>query len=196
MMNFLETDYYRHNGESTLAFIFRAVGVCYVAHQAIGQKRKFTGEDYYNHSLRVAQMMIDYQARYGVVVAALLHDVIEDTGLTVQDLKNLGIPDQIIENVCHLSEDKSIKREIRKADTAERAKTWPTEVCTVKLGDIIDNYGSMELDVISPWKEMYFAEGQRLVDSITSNENAKNIPAGLLNKARQAVDRINTVIPS
>jgi (p)ppGpp synthase/HD superfamily hydrolase len=48
-----------------------------MAHE--GQKRNVTGEDYYSHCLRVFNILKKRGERDEVLIAALLHDVIEDT---------------------------------------------------------------------------------------------------------------------
>jgi len=59
-----------------------AVGFAYAAH--LGQKRKFTGDDYIVHPLRVGLAL----EPYGVTLqcAGILHDTIEDCGVTREDL--------------------------------------------------------------------------------------------------------------
>ena len=48
-----------------------------------GQKRK-TGEPYYTHPLAVAMMTAQYKFKTHMVVAAILHDVVEDSKCTVE----------------------------------------------------------------------------------------------------------------
>jgi len=48
-----------------------------------GQKRK-TGEPYYTHPLAVAMMTAEYKFKTHMVVAAILHDVVEDSDCTVE----------------------------------------------------------------------------------------------------------------
>jgi len=48
-----------------------------------GQKRK-TGEPYYTHPLAVAMMTAEYKFKTHMIVAAILHDVVEDSKCTVE----------------------------------------------------------------------------------------------------------------
>lgn len=48
-----------------------------------GQKRK-TGEPYYTHPLAVAMITAEYKFKTHMVVAAILHDVVEDSDCTVE----------------------------------------------------------------------------------------------------------------
>ncbi|MGN6617321.1 MAG: HD domain-containing protein [Ilyomonas sp.] len=45
-----------------------------------GQKRKYTPEPYIVHPVRVMQICKEYTSSILVLCAALLHDVLEDTG--------------------------------------------------------------------------------------------------------------------
>ncbi|KKM58825.1 hypothetical protein LCGC14_1548850 [marine sediment metagenome] len=63
-----------------------------------GQKRKFTGEDYIMHPLAVAWMVEGKDAK----VVALLHDVLEDTDVTLNELSR-GFPARIVNAVKNLT---------------------------------------------------------------------------------------------
>ena len=64
--------------------IQRAYRVAEEAHR--GQKRH-SGEPYINHCLAVASILADLRVPAEVVAAALLHDTVEDTTITLKDLK-------------------------------------------------------------------------------------------------------------
>ncbi|HXF84328.1 MAG TPA: bifunctional (p)ppGpp synthetase/guanosine-3',5'-bis(diphosphate) 3'-pyrophosphohydrolase [Anaerolineales bacterium] len=64
--------------------IQRAYRVAEEAHR--GQKRN-TGEDYINHCVAVAQILAELRAPTEVIVAGLLHDTVEDTHLTLDDIR-------------------------------------------------------------------------------------------------------------
>lgn len=55
-----------------------------------GQKRR-SGEPYFNHGLKTGQYLADWKLDEATIAAGLLHDVVEDTGRTLDDLeKNFG----------------------------------------------------------------------------------------------------------
>ncbi|MFN3822102.1 MAG: HD domain-containing protein, partial [bacterium] len=62
----------------------KAFDLSYQVHR--GQLRQ-SGDPYFTHPLAVAQLLTSIKADYIAVAAALLHDVIEDTGITVQELE-------------------------------------------------------------------------------------------------------------
>ena len=52
-----------------------------------GQKRK-SGLPYVSHCIDVANKLIDWKMDHTTVISALLHDVVEDTSVTLDDIKN------------------------------------------------------------------------------------------------------------
>lgn len=54
----------------------------------IGQKRK-SGEPYIIHPLAVAKTLIDWDMDIDTVIAGVLHDTVEDTDATLEDIENL-----------------------------------------------------------------------------------------------------------
>jgi len=52
-----------------------------------GQKRKYTGDDYIIHPITVSLMVQDNGGDQNMVLAALLHDVLEDTTVTHEELR-------------------------------------------------------------------------------------------------------------
>lgn len=72
--------------------ILLALQIAAAAHK--GQKDK-GGNDYINHPLRVAELVEGEEEK----MVAFLHDVIEDTRVTLEDLKSSGLSQSVIEAV-------------------------------------------------------------------------------------------------
>jgi GTP diphosphokinase / guanosine-3',5'-bis(diphosphate) 3'-diphosphatase len=64
--------------------VYQAYRIANAAH--LGQQRE-TGEAYITHPLAVASILADMHLDYESLIAALLHDVIEDTSLTKESVK-------------------------------------------------------------------------------------------------------------
>lgn len=107
------------------------------AHQ--GQVRKF-GDDkdkpYIVHPERVASAFKNSNLLASI---AILHDVIEDTTVTEEDLRSEGIPAEIIGTVKCLSK----KEGENYLDFIMRVKQNPL-ACPVKIEDIKDNMSSLQ----------------------------------------------------
>ncbi len=60
-----------------------------VAEEAHGQQKRRSGEPYIIHPIAVAQILADTGMDKDTICAALLHDVVEDTDKTSEDIKNM-----------------------------------------------------------------------------------------------------------
>ena len=82
-----------------LDLVARAQSIARRAHE--GQTDKL-GEDYIAHPQRVAERalyMAPAQDRFDCVAAGWLHDVVEDSEVTLEDLRRHGMPDRILDAV-------------------------------------------------------------------------------------------------
>jgi (p)ppGpp synthase/HD superfamily hydrolase len=61
-----------------LNFYEKAKAVAKLAHESIGQKRKYSGKPYYHHPLAVAELVSKHTDDERILAAACLHDVLED----------------------------------------------------------------------------------------------------------------------
>lgn len=88
------------------------------------------GMPYILHPMRVALKMDTMEEK----VVALLHDILEDTDTTIEDLKTFGLSDELIKSICILTRPKDITYMdyIKIISTDKIAKK-------VKLSDLEDN---------------------------------------------------------
>lgn len=105
----------------------RAIQIAVKAHA--GQIDK-AGEPYILHPLR---LMFAVNGTYPRM-AAVLHDVVEDTSITIDNLKAEGFPAEVIEAVQALTKQKGESR----IEAAKRASENSISR-TVKLADVTDN---------------------------------------------------------
>ena len=115
------------------------------AHSAVKQVRKYTGEPYWVHPIEVANILREYPHTDAMLAASLLHDTIEDTGITYDlVLAEFG---PIIAGYVDWLTDKSIaedgNRAVRKKKDADRLAQAPWEVQTIKYCDLISNTKSI-----------------------------------------------------
>jgi (p)ppGpp synthase/HD superfamily hydrolase len=114
----------------------KAMKFAYQAHQ--GQTDK-SGLPYIYHPMHIAEQMEDEST----TVCALLHDVVEDTHYTLEDLIQQGYPSEIIEALSLLTHNKGIPYMdyVRKINSNKIAST-------VKLADLQHNSDLSRLEVI------------------------------------------------
>jgi (p)ppGpp synthase/HD superfamily hydrolase len=103
-----------------------------------GQLRK-SGEPFYSHPLEVAYMISDYNLKTDVIAASILHDIVEDTAVTLNMiLETFG--QRVAEMVNRLTRDRpdgtklSVKEIIRMA-----YKNGDKEVLLIKIFDRLHN---------------------------------------------------------
>ncbi len=118
--------------------LYNAIELAARAHH--NQVRKGTEIPYIVHPLAVASTLIRIQTPEPVVIAALLHDVLEDTPVTFEEIQGQFGP-EVADLVAAVSEpDKSASWEERKAHTIEYlAKRATDDVLMVALADKLDN---------------------------------------------------------
>jgi len=108
------------------------------------QMRKYTHEPYIVHPKAVADMVADTDATQEQVAAALLHDVVEDTQFTLEDIK-LEFGDTVADLVFWLTDvDHSHgNRKQRKQKDRDRLSQAPAQAQIIKVADFIDNTKSI-----------------------------------------------------
>lgn len=111
-----------------------------IALRAYGGKRDKAGRDYILHPLRLmAKMQTEEE-----MATALLHDVIEDSNITADELLAAGIPAEVLEAVICLTrhQDESYETFILRARGNPIARK-------VKLADIEDNINVLRLPALN-----------------------------------------------
>lgn len=129
-----------------------------------GQFRK-SGEPYIFHPLRVTHLAARHWMDFPSVIAALLHDVVEDTPVTLKDVrKKYG------EEVAHLVDGLTkVTSELMSRDDLKKETYKKTllvaindiRVLCLKFWDRIDNLYT--IDVLPPHKQKLIAEETRMV---------------------------------
>lgn len=123
-------------------YIEEAFGFAAAAH--FGQKRRYTGEDYFVHCVEVEKIVVMANCSGNVRVAALLHDVLEDTEITEGFLRQ-HFPAQAVDWVVALTDVElgEGNRATRKQKDRERLASSCSQVQTIKYADIISNTPSI-----------------------------------------------------
>ena len=111
------------------------------AHALVEQKRKYTGEDYIVHPIRVAKIVEQFGGSDDQIAAAFLHDVVEDTDVDILDVRmefgnDIG---EIVDGLTDVSQPSDGNRKLRKAMDRAHSADASAEAQFVKCADIIDN---------------------------------------------------------
>ncbi len=133
--------YRRRHPKAPVATINRAYQVAAQAHQS---QLRSSGESYINHPLAVAHIVADIGLDEVSVTAALLHDAVEDTELTVADVDREFGPEvaAIVDGVTKLERIRFDSREEQQAATMRKmlvAMAKDLRVLVIKLADRLHN---------------------------------------------------------
>ncbi len=147
----------RHPGDDT-SVILRAAETAAVAHA--GQLRR-SGEPYITHPIAVAGIVADLGLDAQTVAAALLHDAVEDTGVTTEVIERDFGPAValIVDGVTKLDRLQFDSKEAQQAATVRKmlvamANDW--RVLIIKLADRLHNMRT--LAVMPEWKQRRTAQ--------------------------------------
>ena len=143
-----------HNPGVDLARVRAAFELADRAHA--GQKRK-AGTPYVTHCIEAARICVEMGLDEDSVVAALLHDVIEDTALTHDDIaKEFGAEvADIVEGVTKLTRVRFTNREDEQMENLRKmlmAMAKDIRVILIKLADRLHNMRTMEY--MTPAKQL------------------------------------------
>jgi guanosine-3',5'-bis(diphosphate) 3'-pyrophosphohydrolase len=150
----------------------------YAAQQHANQRRKgATAHPYINHPIAVAELL----ARVGgiddtpTLMAALLHDTIEDTGCGEADLQ-VRFGYDVTQLVLEVTDDKSLPKGERKRRQEEHAPQLSPRAKAIKLADKLCNVTDIGADPPESWdderKFAYFDWADRVVAGLRGTNAA------------------------
>ena len=126
---------------------------------------------YINHPIALADLLVRTAnvSDPEIIAAALLHDTVEDTCTTAEELKAEFGP-VISQLVAELTDDKSLPKEERKRRQVEHASSLSPRARIVKLADKVCNLRDIVQDPPAGWplerKQQYFDWAKSVVDNI------------------------------
>lgn len=147
-----------------------------------GRQCKFTNEEYIRHPERVMYMCLDASEDRAILAAALLHDVLEETSISEEQLygflrklmdkeeanKTMGLILDLTN--FHAREHPETSWEDRKQVEGERLALISPEAQTIKYADIIDNV----IDIVpnsSEYADKYLEEAEYYLEKMNNGNN-------------------------
>ena len=144
----------------------------FAAEKHAAQRRKgATAEPYVNHLLEVAELVSGAisESNPNLVIAALLHDTVEDVGVTREDLVQRFGP-EVADLVMEVTDDKSLPKDERKRLQIEHAPKLSVGAQTIKLADKISNLRAILISPPVSWsserQKQYFECAKQVVDAM------------------------------
>lgn len=167
--------------------VLKALEFASHAHNSVDHRRKYTGEPYINHPIEVMEIVRGIPHTDEMLAAALLHDTVEDTLTTREDIaREFGEPVAALvmelTDQCHEG-----NRAARKAAEAVRLGTISPEAQTVKLADFISNTKSIVMG--SPgFAKVYLREKLQVLSVMTEgNPNLYRQAMALIEDAKTII---------
>ncbi len=124
--------------------------------QKHGSQKRASGDPYFSHPIEVAGLMTDLKLDQDTVITALLHDTVEDTLATIEDIeKNFGpAVAKLVDGVTKLSKIEAMPESERAAENLRKfllAMSADIRVLLVKLADRLHNMRTLHF-IKSPEK--------------------------------------------
>lgn len=166
----------------------------FAAQRHTGHLRKGSArEPYINHPLEVASLLANIGKidDYDVLIAALLHDTVEDTGTAVTEIREL-FGERVASIVAEVSDDKTLPKERRKELQIEHAPHLSREAKIVKLGDKISNIRDVTNNPPENWdlkrRQDYVTWGENVVAGMRgTNVGLEGLFDSVVREARESL---------
>ncbi|MBU8544473.1 MULTISPECIES: HD domain-containing protein [Roseomonadaceae] len=140
--------------DTPIARLLRAAA--FAARVHAGHRRKgAAAEPYVNHVIEVAQLLAEHGAPEEAILAALLHDTVEDSDTDPDPITHARLVAEFGETVAGLvaeaTDDKSLPKESRKALQVRHALSRTPGAKMLKLADKISNLRAIAASPPSGW---------------------------------------------
>jgi GTP pyrophosphokinase len=119
------------------------------AMKAHGAQTRANGDPYFSHPLEVAGILTHYRLDTASIVTALLHDTVEDTGATINDIKSLFGAEvaRLVDGVTKLNRIELQSEHSQQAENFRKlvlAMSEDIRVLLVKLADRLHNMRTLK----------------------------------------------------
>src|SRR6056297_2873759 len=113
------------------------------------EQQRASGEPYFIHPLQVAEILVDMQLDCEAVIAALLHDILEDTEVEETELRHRFGRQvaSLVDGVTKISIVKAKSKRVQESETIRKmlfAMTRDIRVIIIKLADKYHNMSTLE----------------------------------------------------
>lgn len=160
----------KHGLLDDLAPLIKAIDFAAKKHR--DQRRKdVDATPYINHPIELASLLVHEGniADFTIIIAAILHDTVEDTETTAEELEE-EFGKEIRDIVMEVTDDKSLPKQVRKRLQVKHAAGSSRGARLVKLADKICNLRDMVEHPPADWplerKQEYYDWAKEVIDQV------------------------------
>ena len=135
-----------------------ALKLCFEAHKDQTDKG---GMPYVFHPFHLAEQMTDEES----TIVALLHDVVEDTDYTIEDLREMGFSESVLAAIKLMTHEPDISY----MEYVARIKT-NTTARAVKLADLRHNSDLTRLTSVTPYDEARAEKYKKAIEFLENKD--------------------------
>ena len=161
-----------------------------------GQTRKYNDDPFIFHPIRVARKIAEHGYNTNVVVAAILHDTVEDCTISIASIKRLfgNEVGNLVYEVTNQFEKKDaphLNRKKRKQLEFARLAKASDEAKAIKLADRIDNLGEMPVNhqEARGFFPKFLSESEALLDAVKGNNVLSKELADVIKQLQTIIKR-------
>lgn len=158
------------------------------------RRRDSKSSPYINHPIQVAETLwrVGDVRDTALLVAAILHDTIEDTDVTPDEIRR-EFGEEVLELVLEVTDDKSLPKEVRKQLQIVNAPKKSPRAKMLKLADKICNVYDMTHFPPSNWsllrKQEYLLWSEKVIQGVRgSNKNLEARYDEVLEEGKRSLD--------
>ncbi|RWS10890.1 guanosine-3' [Dinothrombium tinctorium] len=162
--------------DDSVAVIIKAANFSAIKHKD-GRRKDKEKTPYINHPIGVANLLVTVGkvTDTEMLVAALLHDTVEDTSTTIDEVKqNFG--ESVANIVMQVTDDKSLPKDVRKRLQIERATSLEPKARLIRLADKLYNLKDILRQTPEGWSDErvqeYFQWAAEVVKQILGTNEA------------------------
>jgi GTP pyrophosphokinase len=161
-----------------------------------GNQKRHSGELYFSHPLAVAEILIDLKLDQDSIIAALLHDIVEDTDITLDEIrKKFGESvARLVDGVTKLGKIESIPVNERIAHNFRKltlAMSQDIRVLLIKLADRLHNMRTLSYVPLKEKRVKKAQESLEIYAPLAARIGLNRIKDEMQDLAFQVIDKKN-----
>lgn len=164
----------------------------YAEKQHKGAYRKFAGEPYVEHPKRVAKFVKKFKRSHkldDLISAALLHDTIEDTDTTEEDLEKMfgGLVSSLVKELS--SDEEELKKMGKKEYLAKKMTGMSSWGLVIKLADRLDNVSDLK-NASESFQKKYANETYYILKQLNKNRDLSDTQKKIMREIKKKLKEL------